>query len=123
MGRDVGGCFQFEFVSYPSVLQLRADAIQLLATHSGSYHDVFSLPDDAAVISMIDQGDAFMFIRTSMGDDARVEVWSEGSERGRSKTVFSSALDGVQRAYQGATAPGCRRTSDSAHLWPCRAAH
>ncbi len=106
MGRDVGGCFPFEFVSYPYVLQLRADAIKLLASHSGSYRDVFSLPDDAAVISMIDQGYAFMFIRTSMGDDAPVEVWSEGPEMDRSKPVFPSVLDWVQQAHRHATAPG-----------------
>ena len=114
MGRDVGGLFGGALASYPHILGLRAAAIDLLRDNGERNADVFALPDDAIVISFHDQGYAFQFIRASLGDDAPVEMWTEGPAMDRTEVVAASVLDWVRNAFDYETAP--EREADRRHL-------
>ncbi len=103
MGRDAGGMFDGAYVSYPVILGARMRALRMLASDESS-GEVFVLPGDALVISEHDQGYAFMFVRSSLGDDAPVEMWTEG-EPAHSSVVFASVLAWVQEAFTDATRP------------------
>lgn len=107
MGRDGGGCFDGELVTYPYILGSRVAALNLLEANreDSPGSEVFRLPDDALVISFHDQGYAFKFIRTALGDRAPVEVWSEGSPPERSAAVDASFLEHVRSAVVSATEP------------------
>lgn len=103
MGRDAGGMFDGAYVNYPQILGAREHALTMLT--SDDWPDgVFVLPEDAVVVSLHDQGYAFMFVRTSLGDGAPVEMWTEEREA-HATVAFGSVLDWVQSAFTEATKP------------------
>jgi hypothetical protein len=114
-GRDGGGCFEGGFATYPYVLGARETAILLLEANQEDSPDeaVFRLPDDALVISLHDEGYAFMFVRTSLGESAPVEMWSEGLPSDRTQQMSSSLFEWVRVSMIGtetsARHEACRR--------------
>lgn len=98
LGRDLGGLFDGAVVSYPYILGSRDAALQLLDLSRENHAHVPELPDDAVVISMHDQGYAFMFIRASAGENPPVEMWTEGDET-RFTVVAGSVPDWLQGVF------------------------
>jgi hypothetical protein len=110
MGRDLGGLFDGALLGYPYILGSRNAALNLLDDDGGHGEETFALPDDALVVSMHDQGYAFQFVRTSLGDNPPVELWTEGPDMARTTVIADSVAEWVRQAYRSETS---RRRDDS----------